>query len=426
MNEQNIIKYLKDQKKEPVNRTTILSDFGGHDEATVSAMLESLLEAGEIMKYDGLIGLPEQFDLVTGVIRIARGGFGFIKQSAAGDDIYVPAKNTGSAFNGDTVIAKKLKDNNKEGNFFGKVIRVTNRPKTEFVGTYRSSGNYGFVTPDDSSMRNAFFISDDKRKGAATDQKVIVRFLTWMNGKDNPEGEIIEILGHKDTPGMDITALLRRYEVSVSFPVEVETAAAAFPTGEPEIDPAGREDFRDLPTITIDGESTTVRDDALSIVKRNDGSYRLYAHIADPLYYLSAEDPGPMFDEAENRGRSIYLPGTTVPMLPAAVCEHLGSLNPGVDRPAMTVVIEIDKEGNSTSVEVVDSVIRSDGCVSYRQLTEYLEGDRESILEELKEAGFPADRFETEFRKLRDAAFLLRERNIREGRVEFSSKDFFF
>ena len=113
-------------------------------------------------------------------------------------------------------------------------------------------------------------------------------------------------------------------------------------------------------------------------------------------------------------------------MLPPVVCEHLGSLNPGVDRPAMSVVIDIDKQGSSTSVEVVDSIIRSDGCISYRQLTEYLEGDKESILTELKDAGFPADSLEAEFPRLRDAASLLRERNIRAGRVEFSSKEIFF
>jgi len=426
MNEQNIIKYLKNQKKEPVNRTTILSDFGGHDEEKVNALLDNLLDAGEIVKYDRKIGLPEQFDLVSGVLRIARGGFGFIRQSSNEDDLYVPARNIGKAFSGDTVLAKKQQNINKEDNYIGKVIRVTSRPKTEFVGTYRSSGAYGFVTPDDRNMRNAFFISDDKRKGALTDQKVVVKLSAWRDGKDNPEGEIIEVLGHKDAPGIDITALLRRYEVSVSFPEEVETAAAAFSAEEPEIDPAGRKDFRDLPTVTIDSESTTVRDDAISVVAGDDGSYRLYAHIADPFYYLSAEDPGPLFDEAEKRGRSIYLPGITVPMLPSAVCEHLGSLNPGVDRPAMSVLIEIDKDGNPTSVDVVDSVIRSDGCVSYRQLSEYLEGDKESILSELKDAGFPADSFEADFLRFRDAAFLLRERNIREGRVEFSSKDFFF
>ena len=426
MNEQNIIKYLKNQKKEPVNRTTILRDFGGHDEKMITAMLDKLLDAGEVVKYDGMIGLPEQFDLVSGVLRIAGGGFGFIKQTAGGDDLFVPAKNIGKAFSGDRVLAKKLKNINKEDSYIGKVVQVTRRLKTEFVGTYRSSGAYGFVTPDDRNMRNAFFISDDKRKGAMTDQKVVVKLSVWKDGKDNPEGEITHVLGHKDAPGMDISSLLRRYEVSVSFPEEVETAAAAFSGKEPEIDPAGRKDFRDLPTITVDSESTTVRDDAISAVAGDDGSYRLYAHIADPLYYLSAGEPGPMFDEAEKRGRSIYLPGTTVPMLPSVVCEHLGSLNPGVDRPAMTVLIDIDKDGKPTSVDVVDSVIRSDGCVSYRQLSEYLEGDKESILTELKDAGFPADSFEAEFLRLRDAALLLRERNIREGRVEFSSKDFYF
>lgn len=426
MNEQNIIKYLKNQKKEPVNRTTILSDFGGHDEGKVNAMLDNLLDAGEIVKYDRMIGLPEQFDLVSGVLRIARGGFGFIRQTAAGDDLYVPASNIGRAFSGDTVLAKKLNNFNKENNYSGKIIQVIKRSKTEFIGTYRSSGSYGFVTPDDRNMRNAFFISDDRRNGALTDQKVVVKLSAWKDGKDNPEGEIIEVLGHKDAPGMDITALLRRYEVSVSFPEEVVTAASSFSGEEPIIDPAGRKDFRDLPTVTIDSESTTVRDDAISVEAGEDGSYRLYAHIADPLYYLSANDPGPMFDEAEKRGRSIYLPGTTVPMFPSVVCEHLGSLNPGVDRPAMTVLIDIDKDGNSSSVDVVDSIIRSDGCVSYRQLSEYLEGDKESILAELNDAGFTTDRFEAEFLRFRDAASLLRERNIREGRVEFSSKDFFF
>ena len=151
MNEQNIIKYLKNQKKEPVNKTTILSDFSGHDEGKVNVMLDNLLDAGELVKYDRMIGLPEQFDLTSGVLRIARGGFGFIKQTADGDDLFVPAKNIGRAFSGDTVLAKKLKNINKEDNYIGKVIRVTNRPKTEFVGTYRSSGAYGFVTPDDVS-----------------------------------------------------------------------------------------------------------------------------------------------------------------------------------------------------------------------------------------------------------------------------------
>jgi ribonuclease R len=211
------------------------------------------------------------------------------------------------------------------------------------------------VTPDDARLRQDVFVPRDEWGEAENGCKVVVEITKWPEGKRSAEGWIVEVLGRRGDPGIEILAIIRAQPVD-RLPPEVEAAAARCrdTVGDDEL--KGRRDLRALPLVTIDSEDAKDLDDAVYVERRKNGHFLLGVHIADVSHYV--RENSPLDNEARERGTSVYLVDRVLPMLPHRLSNGICSLNAGVDRLAMSAEMEIDPRGRVVSYELFPSVIR--------------------------------------------------------------------
>ncbi|MBQ5503329.1 MAG: ribonuclease R, partial [Selenomonas sp.] len=277
-------------------------------------------------------------------------------------DVFVPAGAIGTAMHGDRVVARVTPAQEEGRSREGEIIRILERANEKIVGTFERSKTFGFVTPDNTKLTQDIFVAKKFFKGAKTGSKVVVKITKWPNGRRSAEGEVIEVLGKVGDPGVDVLSVMRQYELSETFPEDVQAEADAV---EQEPSPAeyqGRADRRDLQIVTVDGEDSKDLDDGVYARKNPDGSYFLGVYIADVSHYV--KEHAPLDREAYARGTSVYLVDRVIPMLPKELSNGICSLNAGVDRLSMACEMQISSEGEITSYEILPTVIHV-----YRRLT---------------------------------------------------------
>ena len=216
-----------------------------------------------------------------------------------------------------------------------------------------------------------------------TGHKVVVEITDYGEDRRNPEGKVIEILGHINDPGVDILSVIRRYELAVEFPEEVYAEIEHLGTEVAEADKKGREDLRDLLTITIDGADAKDLDDAVSLKRLGNGNFELGVHIADVSHYVRENTA--LDKEAYARGTSVYLVDRVIPMLPHKLSNGICSLNPHVDRLALSCLMEVNGRGEVVSHRILESVINSDYRMTYTAVREILEDGAPALLEQYAE-----------------------------------------
>ena len=236
---------------------------------------------------------------------------------------------------------------------------------------------------DDKKIAKDIFISRENTKGAVTGHKVVVEITDYGEDRRNPEGKVIEILGHINDPGVDILSVIRRYELAVEFPEEVYAEIEHLGTEVAEADKKGREDLRDLLTITIDGADAKDLDDAVSLKRLGNGNFELGVHIADVSHYVRENTA--LDKEAYARGTSVYLVDRVIPMLPHKLSNGICSLNPHVDRLALSCLMEVNGRGEVVSHRILESVINSDYRMTYTAVREILEDGAPALLEQYAE-----------------------------------------
>jgi ribonuclease R len=237
--------------------------------------------------------------------------------------------------------------------------------------------HFSFVVPDDKRIFYDLYVPKDKTIGAKNGQKVVAKITEWPEKRRNPSGEIVEILGYPDEPGVDVLSIIKKYELPLDFPEKVKRQVQQIPDEVLREDLVGREDFRHLKTITIDNEDAKDLDDAVSIEKTSD-VYRLGVHIADVSYYV--EEKSPLDVEALKRGCSVYLVDRVIPMLPPKLSNGICSLNPRADRLTMSVIIDFDSEANIKGYKITPGVIKTCERMTYTQVNKILEEeDKETI-----------------------------------------------
>lgn len=320
----------------------------------------------------GRVRYTEEY--IEGSISVNSRGFGFVtpegmvKNQA---DIFIAKEDMQSAMNGDKVrvqLAEPPKGytQGQEGQAReGRIVAVLERANSKIVGIYSASRHFGFVSPDDTRLKSDIYIPEGQSMDAMTGAKVVVEVTRWPEDKVKAEGRILEVLGQKDDPGVDILSVMRQYDMSETFPEEVQEAADAVEQsirGEEHIGIQGREDRRHLKIVTIDGEDAKDLDDGVYVEKHDDGSFFLGVYIADVSWYVREGEP--LDVEAEARGTSVYLVDRVVPMLPKALSNGICSLNAGVDRLSMACEMQISPEGKVTSYKILPVVIHV-----YRRLT---------------------------------------------------------
>lgn len=348
-------------------------------------------------------------DVKIGVFSGTQRGFGFVIVEGEEDDIFVPENATNGALHGDKVMVT-VKEEQTGRRKEGYVVNILERGKNEIVGTYEKNKNFGFVLPDNQKFGKDIFIPKEFTKGAVNGHKVVVKITNYGDASQNPEGKIVEILGHVNDPGVDIMSVVRAYDLPVEFPEEVMSQLNSIP--EEAINPkemGNRMDIRDLPTVTIDGEDAKDLDDAVTLSKEGD-IYHLGVHIADVTHYV--KEDAALDKEALKRGTSVYLVDRVIPMLPHKLSNGICSLNPGVDRLTLSCFMDIDAKGTVLSHKIAETIIRSNRRMTYTNVSKIVEENDEEACKEYEEL-VPM------FQVMLELAMILKERRNKRGSINF-------
>ncbi len=351
-----------------------------------------------------------QPELLEGKFTAHPKGFGFVSVEGVDNDFYISKENTLDAMSGDRVKIRKVMDAARGRKSEGAIVAVIERANDTVVGIYHKNKNFGFVVPDNPKLTTDIHVESGRDGGAMNGHKVVVKLLDYGKPGRNPEGEIVEILGHIGDPGVDILSIVRAYGIPEEFPPEVMKEAAAVPDQVTVNDMKNRIDLRHLQTVTIDGEDAKDLDDAVTISRDKDGGYRLGVHIADVSHYV--REGSALDKEALRRGTSVYLTDRVIPMLPRRLSNGICSLNQGEDRLALSCMMEIDKKGNIVGHEIAQTVINVDRRMTYTAVKAIIEDHDPKTCETYKD-------FTEMFELMAECAAILREKRRQRGGIDF-------
>ncbi len=315
--------------------------------------------------------LMEDSSYRKGVLTVNKNGFGFVKMVAQEEDLYISERNMNGALHGDEVLVEVLYDR-FEKRYEGRVMKVTKRNLETIVGEIYFKKGKGYVESDNKKIHLTVEIKQERSLGAVDGHKVLVELISKI-GNNRYSGQVVKILGHKNDPGVDILSIIYSHNINDTFPEEVEEELKDIPTEVKPEEKIGRRDLTKEMIFTIDGDDTKDIDDAISIEKLKNGNYRLGVHIADVSYYVKE---GSALDiNAQDRGTSVYLVDRVIPMIPHQLSNGICSLNPEVERLAISCIMEIDKSGKTVDYEIFPSVIKSRIQMTYKKVNSVLEND---------------------------------------------------
>lgn len=359
-------------------------------------------------------GIPEKMNLIKGKISAHAKGFAFLlPEDTSLSDVFIPPNELNTAMNGDIVMVR-LNSQSSGSRQEGTVIRILERAIQRVVGTYTETRNFGFVIPDDKKITSDIFIPKNGKNGAAEGHKVVVKLTSYPEGRMNAEGEIETILGHKNDPGIDILSVIHKHGLPGEFPADAMEQASSTPDTIDEKDLKDRRDLRDQVIVTIDGADAKDLDDAVTVTKLDDGSYKLGVHIADVSHYVTENSP--IDKEALERGTSVYLVDRVIPMIPHRLSNGICSLNPKVDRLTLSCEMTINSQGQVTEHEIFQSVIKTTERMTYSDVNKILVDDDE----ELKQKYEPLVPM---FKDMERLAKILRDKRMDRGAVDFDFKE---
>lgn len=348
----------------------------------------------------------EDSHLKRGIMRANKKGFGFVDIDDSDVDVYISEEHMNGALHDDIVLVEIT---SKKGidRLEGRVVKIINREKDTYVGEINFEGDTGIVSLDDNKLKIKVQIPRDKSMNAVDGHKVVVRLGKRI---DNSRfmGEVVEIIGHKNDPGIDILSIVKKYNIETDFPDDVKEQLKNIPSEVSEEECKNRRDLRNEMIFTIDGDDTKDIDDAVSIHRKPNGNYVLGVHIADVSYYV--KEGSPLDNDAMERGTSVYLVDRVIPMLPHELSNGICSLNPNVSRLAISCVMEFDSHGKQIDYEIFESVIKSRIQMTYKKVNSILE---KNIVPE----GY--EEYADSLRMMADLAKILRKAKENRGYIDF-------
>lgn len=407
--QQTILDLLANNPRKGLTLSQIIRKTGAKkkdDLKRVERFIDALLESGEIKQTSrGSYVLNREDEGAIGVVDHVSSRFAYIDIGEE-TDIYVKAKDLGSAFDGDTVrveIFPTRHGTHREG----RVVEIVKRNRTRFVGRIEVSHNFAFVIPDFRKIHTDFFVYPENINGAKTNDKVIVEVISWAEADKKPEAKVVEILGKAGENEAEIHSIMAEFDLPFRFPEDVENESRLIEEGITKKEISKRRDFRDITTFTIDPEDAKDFDDALSFRKLDNGRYEIGVHIADVTHYVQ---PASLLEkEAYNRATSVYLVDRTIPMLPERLSNELCSLRPNEDKLTFAAVFEIDDKAKIHNEWFGRTVIHSDKRFTYEEAQEVIETGRGPFAEELA--------------ILNDLAKKLRKQRFAKGAVNFETTE---
>lgn len=366
--------------------------------------LRRLESQGVILRLKRRYLLPAKSNLVKGRLVTSLRGYGFVTpEGDSTEDIFIPGRYSGGALQGDVVEVLYM-ERGKKGKPEGRVVRIVKRGKKRRVGLYKERWGKPFFLPFDSPSSEEIPLVSKKNLSPLPGMIVEV---------DRNSMHLIEVLGMPDDPGVDTRVIIHRYDLASFFSKEALTEAEKCTLKICLEDKKERVDYRNWMTVTIDGESAQDFDDAVSIKMLENGHFLLGIHIADVSHYVK---PGSFLDrEAFKRGTSVYFPELTLPMLPEKLSNHICSLRPKEEKLTVSVLLEIDRDGEVLKTEFHPSLIRTAKRMTYHSVYKIFEGDKGE--REKYSHLVPA------LLMMEDLARILRRRRVKQGSLDFDIQE---
>ncbi|MDY6228236.1 MAG: ribonuclease R [Clostridium sp.] len=413
-----LLSFMREEAYRPMDIQELVSvfDINPDEYKSFKKVLKTMEKEGLIIRTKkDKFGVPERLGLISGKLEVHSKGYGFLIPENEGEkDVFIPSSSMNGAMNGDKVLVQITREDIKGKKREGEVREVLSRANNKIIGVYEDSRNFGFVVPEDSRLNQDIFISKKDRNGANEGDLVICEIVKWADKRRSPEGVIKEVLGKKGDKGLDILTIIKKYGLPEEFPDKVLNYAKNIEEEIPEKEYARRTDLRNLRMVTIDGEDAKDLDDAVSIERLDNGKFRLGVHIADVSHYVKEKNP--LDREALKRGTSVYLIDRVIPMLPKKLSNGICSLNPKVDRLALSCFMIIDSKGKVIQHEIEETVIKTSERMTYTDVTKILENNDEELIKRY-------DYLVDDFRAMEELCNILREKRMRRGAIDFNFEE---
>jgi len=321
------------------------------------------------------------------------------------EDVFVHASNLNGAIHKDKVIVEITSKNGLK--LEGRIVKVVDRSLNNMVGEIYYKNNKAHLKLDEQKFKIDVVIKPEKLMNAMEGHKVLAKVTTRITGNTYID-EVLKVIGHKNDPGVDILSITYKYGINDVFPDRVIKELDNIPNEVLEEEKKNRRDLTNHMIYTIDGDDTKDIDDAIEVEKLENGNYKLGVHIADVSHYV--KEGSALYDEAYERGTSVYLADRVIPMLPHKLSNGICSLNPGVERLALSCVMEIDNKGNVVNYEVFESFIKSRIQMTYKKVNQILE---ENIIPE----GY--EEYADNLKLMAELAEKLRANKVARGYIDF-------
>ncbi|MDY5479734.1 MAG: ribonuclease R [Peptostreptococcus porci] len=405
-------------KPMPIDELVMIFAEDKIEKSEVKALVQEMFEDGELfINKKGKVGSLKSYSMVKGRYGFTRKTFGFVTSEKDNSDIYIDSDDRNGAFDGDTVLVKITKEPTGRMNKEGVVIKILERANREIVGLFHENNGFGFVIPDNKKFDSDVFIPKKYFSGAKNNDKVVCKIEVWPDDEKKPEGIITEIIGQSGERFVEIDSIVRSHGFQEEFPEKVIAQLEMIENKVKPNEVDGRLDLREKMIYTIDGDDSKDFDDAISVELLDNGNYELGVHIADVTHYV--KENSPLDREALRRGTSVYMVDKVIPMLPQKLSNGICSLNPHVDRLTLSCIMEVNPQNAKVVRHVIlESVIRSNARLTYHEVSEFLENDDKSLIENIDDP----ERTEELFDSLRNAGVLselLRKNRFKRGAIDF-------
>lgn len=403
-------------KQGPISRDELFAELALEGEEQAEALRRRL----RAMERDGQLvftrnkcyALPDKLNLIKGKVIGHREGFGFLRPEDGGDDLFLAQREMDALMHGDHILVQPMRFDSR-GRREARVVRILESRDLEVVGRYFVENGVSYVVPDDSRIAQDILIPQGETQGARMGQVVVIAITQRPTKRMTGVGKVLEVLGETMDPGMEIEIALRTHGIPHVWPEAVKQEVATLKEEVPEEAKEGRQDLRNLPLVTIDGEDARDFDDAIYCQPKSSGGWRLWVAIADVSYYVRPNTA--LDDEAYVRGNSVYFPEQVIPMLPEVLSNGLCSLNPQVDRLCMVAELTISASGKISGFKFYEAVMNSHARLTYNKVAAIIEGD-----EVLRERYAPL----VPHLEALDAMYrAMKEARHQRGAVEFESEE---
>lgn len=387
--QRHLFEEVLDFLKHNADKTFNYKQLGAAMELNVDSQRVELIEILTALKQQnfvlekevGKFQIKESKQYVTGTIDFTAQATAFVVYSDTEKDIYIPARKTKDAFQGDLVKVYVAQKHGSGKRLEGEVVDVIKRAKTDFVGTIRINPKFAFVVADSNKIHVDFFIRSSHINGAKDGQKVLVTFREWKQGEQNPTAEVKQVFGNPGEHKTEMNAIMSEYGLPEKFPDAIEYEAKKIPTEITEEEIKKRRDFRDIITCTIDPVDAKDFDDALSIQKLDNGLWEVGVHIADVTHYLKVNTN--LDKEAVQRATSVYLVDRCIPMLPEVLSNFVCSLRPNEEKYCFAAVFQLDDDAIIHHQWFGKTIINSNRRFTYEEVQTIIETEQGDYKEQI-------------------------------------------